>query len=37
MRDSAAARWDRARSRVIEKFSLDAEANGIASVYRTLI
>ena len=39
MRDpaSAAAMGDRARSRVIEKFSLDAEANGIASVYRTLI
>ena len=34
---SASAMGARARSRVIEKFSLDAEANAIAEVYRTLI
>jgi mannosyltransferase len=27
----------RARTRVLKKFSLDAEANGIAKVYRTLV
>jgi mannosyltransferase len=27
----------RARARVVEKFSLDAEANAIAAVYRSLI
>jgi len=39
MRDpgSAMAMGERARARVLEKFSLDAEANGIAAVYRTLI
>jgi mannosyltransferase len=39
MRDpaSAAAMGMRARARVTEKFSLDAEANAIAAVYRTLI
>jgi len=38
MRDpaSAAAMGERARARVLEKFSLDAEANGIAAVYRGL-
>jgi mannosyltransferase len=38
MRDPAlsAAMGARARQRVLEKFSLDAEAQGIASVYRTL-
>ncbi len=38
MRDpaSAAAMGERARARVLEKFSLDAEANGIAAVYRAL-
>jgi mannosyltransferase len=38
MRDpaSAAAMGERGRARVLEKFSLDAEANGIADVYRTL-
>ena len=36
MRDpaSAAAMGERGRARVLEKFSLDAEANGIAEVYR---
>jgi mannosyltransferase len=39
MRDpaSAAAMGVRGRARVLEKFSLDAEAEGIARVYRTLI
>jgi mannosyltransferase len=39
MRDpaSAAAMGERARARVLEKFSLDAEANSIAEVYRTLV
>lgn len=39
MRDpaSAAAMGARARARVLEKFSLDAEANAIAAVYRSLI
>ena len=39
MRDpaSAAAMGMRARARVLEKFSLDAEAEGIANVYRTLV
>ncbi|KWV59506.1 lipopolysaccharide biosynthesis protein [Bradyrhizobium macuxiense] len=39
MRDPAAATaiGARARARVVEKFSLDAEANAIAAVYRTLI
>ncbi|MBR0694939.1 glycosyltransferase family 4 protein [Bradyrhizobium lablabi] len=39
MRDvaAAAAMGARARARVVEKFSLDAEANAIAAVYRTLI
>ena len=38
MRDPAsrAAMGERARARVLEKFSLDAEANGIAEVYRGL-
>ena len=38
MRDPAAATamGMRARARVLEKFSLDAEANAIAAVYRTL-
>jgi len=27
----------RARQRVLEKFSLDAEANAIAEVYRTVV
>jgi mannosyltransferase len=27
----------RARARVLEKFSLDAEANAIAGVYRALV
>ena len=36
MRDpaAAAAMGERGRARVLEKFSLDAEANGIAEVYR---
>jgi mannosyltransferase len=34
---SAAAMGKRARKRVVEKFSLDAEANRIADVYRTLV
>ena len=34
--DSATAMGERARARVLEKFSLDAEANAIAAVYRTL-
>jgi mannosyltransferase len=34
---SAAAMGARARARVVEKFSLDAEANRIAEVYRTLV
>jgi len=34
---SAAAMGARARARVVEKFSLDAEANKIAEVYRTLV
>ena len=39
MRDpaSAAEMGMRARQRVLEKFSLDAEANAIAAVYRTLV
>jgi mannosyltransferase len=39
MRDPglAAAMGARARARVLEKFSLDAEANAIAEVYRTLV
>jgi mannosyltransferase len=39
MRDpaSAAAMGGRARQRVLEKFSLDVEANRIADVYRTLV
>ncbi|MFO1109779.1 MAG: glycosyltransferase family 4 protein [Bradyrhizobium sp.] len=39
MRDpaSAAAMGERARARVLEKFSLDGEANAIADVYRRLI
>src|SRR5260221_14482342 len=39
MRDPAAATamGERARARVLEKFSLDAEANAIAAVYRTLV
>jgi mannosyltransferase len=34
---SAAAMGARARARVVEKFSLDAEANEIAEVYRALV
>jgi mannosyltransferase len=34
--DSARAMGERARARVLEKFSLDAEANAIAEVYRHL-
>jgi mannosyltransferase len=34
---SATAMGERARARVLEKFSLDAEANKIAAVYRTLV
>jgi mannosyltransferase len=39
MRDpaAAAAMGERGRARVLEKFSLDAEANAIAAVYRTLV
>jgi mannosyltransferase len=39
MRDPAAAiaMGERGRSRALAKFSLDAEANGIADVYRTLV
>jgi mannosyltransferase len=39
MRDpaSATAMGTRARARVLEKFSLDAEANAIAGVYRSLV
>jgi mannosyltransferase len=39
LRDPAAATamGARARARVIEKFSLDAEANRIAEIYRTLV
>ncbi len=39
MRDpsAAAAMGERARARVVEKFSLDAEAGAIAAVYRTLL
>src|SRR3954452_18638182 len=39
MRDpaAAAAMGARARTRVLEKFSLDAEANAIAAVYRTVV
>jgi mannosyltransferase len=39
MRDpaSSVAMGARARARVLEKFSLDAEANAIAGVYRTLV
>jgi mannosyltransferase len=35
--DSAAAMGERARKRVIEKFSLDVEANRIAEVYRAIV
>jgi mannosyltransferase len=39
MRDpaSAAAMGERGRARVLEKFSLDAEAERIAEVYRALV
>jgi mannosyltransferase len=39
MRDpvAAAAMGERARARVVEKFSLDAEANAIAGIYRTVM
>jgi mannosyltransferase len=39
MRDpvAAAAMGERARTRMVAKFSLDAEANAIAGIYRTLI
>jgi len=39
MRDpaAAAAMGERGRARVLEKFSLDAEAGGIAEVYRRLV
>jgi mannosyltransferase len=39
MRDpaSAAAMGERARRRVLEKFSLDAEASAISAVYRTVV
>jgi len=39
MRDpaAAAAMGERARARVLEKFSLDAEAGRIAEVYRALL
>ncbi|MDO8933856.1 MAG: glycosyltransferase family 4 protein [Rhodocyclaceae bacterium] len=39
MRDpaSAAVMGERGRARVLERFSLDAEANGIAEVYRGLV
>lgn len=39
MRDpaSAAAMGERARNRVLAKFSLDAEANAIAEIYRALV
>jgi mannosyltransferase len=39
MRDPASAKamGERARARVVEKFSLDAEAQQIAAVYRTLV
>ena len=39
MRDPAAASamGERARERVVQQFSLDAEANAIAAVYRTLV
>lgn len=39
MRDpaSAATMGERGRARVLDKFSLDAEAGGIAKVYRTLV
>ena len=39
MRDPslAAAMGERGRARVLEKFSLDAEANGIAEIYRALV
>jgi mannosyltransferase len=38
MRDpaSAIAMGEHARARVLQKFSLEAEANAIAAVYRTL-
>jgi mannosyltransferase len=35
--EAAAAMGARARARVVTAFSLDAEANGIAAVYRTLV
>jgi mannosyltransferase len=35
--DVAAAMGTRARQRVLDKFSLDAEARGIAEVYRRLL
>jgi mannosyltransferase len=35
--DAAAAMGARARQRVLDKFSLDAEARGIAEVYRRLL
>jgi mannosyltransferase len=39
MRDpaSAAAMGERARKRVLAKFSLDAEAKAIAEIYRALV
>jgi mannosyltransferase len=35
--DAAVAMGARARQRVVMGFSLDAEANGIAAVYRALV
>jgi mannosyltransferase len=35
--DAAAAMGVRARGRVVKTFSPDAEASGIAAVYRTLV
>jgi mannosyltransferase len=35
--DAASTMGARGRARVVEKFSLDAEADSIVSVYRTLI
>ena len=39
MRDVASATkmGEQARARVVDKFSLDAEANAIAAIYKTLI
>jgi hypothetical protein len=35
--DQRQKRWAHARARVLEKSNLDAEANAIAAIYRTMV